>query len=572
MRVLRSFALRHPGPTALVLVALLVAGAVEGFSLTALLPVMAAVLDADGGDLADTEGPGRVAVQVLEHLHLPVTPLALILLVLGGVTLRSLLVLLSKRQVGYTVAYVATDLRLELMRALLDARWEYFLRQPVGKLANAMSTEADRSSRAYLHGATMAAAAIQLAAYVGVALYVQWQATLIYLGTAGVVVALLHSLVQVAHRAGKRITGLNRDLLTGMTDALQSVKPLKAMAREDLAGAVMAAQARGLRKALRKEVLAKEGMKTAQEITLYGLVVVAGWAGLVLWKLPVSEVMVLLLLLARIMNGAGKVQSAWQDVASCESAYWSLQATIREASSQREEETGQAAPRLERMLRFDDVHFAYDDGTPILRGLSLEIPAGSFTTIVGHSGAGKTTLIDLLIGLLQPQRGRIWIDDVPLDQADRKAWRRSLGYVAQENLLLHDSVRMNVTLGDPDISTAEVERALRAAGAWDFVSKLEDGLESSVGERGGLLSGGQRQRILIARALVRRPQLLVLDEATSALDPGTAAALAETLRRLRGQVTILAISHQPDLVEAADRVYQLEKGRAVLRETRDRAS
>ncbi|HSJ96902.1 MAG TPA: ABC transporter ATP-binding protein [Myxococcota bacterium] len=563
MRVLVSFARRHPGPTVLVLVALVVAGIVEGFSLTALLPVLASILDAGGEALAGTEGPGRVAVEALERQHQPVSQVSLILLVLGGIAARSLLVLLAKRQVGYTVAYVATDLRLMLMRALLQARWEYFLRQPVGKLANAMSTEADRSSRAYLHGTTMLAAAVQLVAYVSVALYVQWQATLIYLAAAGVVVGGLHSLVRVAHRAGKRITGLNRDLLTGMTDALQSVKPLKAMAREDVAGAVMGAQARGLRKALRKEVLAKEGMKTAQEITLYSLVVLAGWAGLAVWKLPVSEVMVLLLLLARILNGVGKVQGAWQDVAVCESAYWSLQSTIQEASRQREDDAGQAPPRLERAIRFDDVHFTYDD-QPILRGLTLEIPVGSFTTIVGHSGAGKTTLVDLLIGLLLPHEGCIWFDDVSLDVVDRVACRRELGYVAQENLLLHDSVRMNVTLGDPALTAADAERALRAAGAWDFVSRLDQGLESSVGERGGLLSGGQRQRILIARALVRRPQLLILDEATSALDPTTAAALAETLRGLKGQVTILAISHQPDLVEAADRVYQLEKGKAFL--------
>jgi ATP-binding cassette subfamily C protein len=246
----------------------------------------------------------------------------------------------------------------------------------------------------------------------------------------------------------------------------------------------------------------------------------------------------------------------------CESAYWSLRGTIDEAVAQKESSAGSAPPRLERAIRFEDVHFDYDD-RPVLRGLSLEIPVGSFTTLIGHSGAGKTTIVDLLIGLLRPNDGRILVDDVPLATVDVVAWRHALGYVPQENLLLHDSVLLNVTLGDPALGPADVERALRAAGAWDFVARLPEGIESSVGERGSLLSGGQRQRILIARALVRRPQLLILDEATSALDPTTAAALAETLRALRGEVTILAISHQPDLVGAADRVYQLEKGRAI---------
>jgi ATP-binding cassette subfamily C protein len=566
MRVILSFARRYPWPTVAALVALIVAGAVEGLSLTALLPALAAIFGSESGGIEQIEkfeGPGRFAVEALQRVGLPVTQGVLLAVVLGGVAVRSLLVLLAKRQVGYTVAHVATDLRLSLLRALLQARWEYFLRQPVGKLANSMSTEADRSSKAYLHGATLAASAVQLVAAVGVALVVKWQATLVYLVSAGIIVGGLHSLVRVAHRAGKRITRLNRGLLTAMTDSLQSVKPLKAMAREDLADAVMAAQARGIRKALRKEVLSKEGMKAAQEIALYGTIVTAGWAGLAVFKLPVPEVMVLLLLLGRILNSAGKVQAAWQDVAVCESAYWSLRATIDEAAGQKESRSGSEPPRLERAIRFEDVSFAYEERA-ILRGLSLEIPVGSFTALVGHSGAGKTTIVDLLIGLLRPQEGRVLVDGVPLQAVERVAWRRALGYVPQENLLLHDSVLVNVTLADPSLGPADAERALRAAGAWEFVARLPEGLASSVGERGSLLSGGQRQRILIARALVRRPQLLILDEATSALDPTTAAALAETLRSLKGEVTILAISHQPDLVEAADRVYQLEKGRAVL--------
>jgi ATP-binding cassette subfamily C protein len=205
----------------------------------------------------------------------------------------------------------------------------------------------------------------------------------------------------------------------------------------------------------------------------------------------------------------------------------------------------------------------------VLCGVSLEIPAGSFTTLVGFSGAGKTTIVDLVIGLLRPQQGRVRIDGWPLDELDRHAWRRRIGYVPQENLLLHDSVLRNVTLGDASLSEADAERALRAAGVWDVVRQMDGGMHASVGERGARLSGGQRQRIMIARALVHRPRLLVLDEATSALDPVSASSLAQTLRGLRGHMTVLAISHQPDLIDAADRVYRMEDGKAVRVENRD---
>ena len=139
-----------------------------------------------------------------------------------------------------------------------------------------------------------------------------------------------------------------------------------------------------------------------------------------------------------------------------------------------------------------------------------------------------------------------------------------IGYVPQENLLLHDSIWRNVTLGDSDLSEADAERALRSAEAWEFVQSLPKGLHTVVGERGAKLSGGQRQRIMMARALVHRPRLLIMDEPTSALDPRSEAAICATMHGLRGQLTILAISHQKALIDIADRVYLLQDRSATL--------
>jgi ATP-binding cassette subfamily C protein len=210
-----------------------------------------------------------------------------------------------------------------------------------------------------------------------------------------------------------------------------------------------------------------------------------------------------------------------------------------------------------------DVGFSYDDKR-ILDELSLTIPAGSFTAIIGPSGSGKTTILDLIIGLLQPACGKVLIDGVPLQDLDMQRWRRTIGYVPQETVLLHDSLFNNVALGDPDVSEADVVSALQAAGAWTFTEKLAEGIHSNVGERGGMLSGGQRQRIMIARALVHRPRLLIMDEATTALDPQSEAAICETLQQLSGRQTILAISHQPAMLEAADRAYRMQDGHVLL--------
>ena len=196
----------------------------------------------------------------------------------------------------------------------------------------------------------------------------------------------------------------------------------------------------------------------------------------------------------------------------------------------------------------------------IIRNMQARLDGHLVATLIGPSGAGKTTLVDIVIGLLQPQAGTVLIDGVPLETLDRRAWRRLIGYVPQDTLLLHDSVLANVTLGDPDLSREDAERALSQAGAWEFVTALPQGLDTTVGERGGRLSGGQRQRIAIARALVHEPTLLILDEPTSALDAVAETAVRDTLRTLKGRYTLLAITHRPALLDVSDRVYHMAGG------------
>jgi len=273
--------------------------------------------------------------------------------------------------------------------------------------------------------------------------------------------------------------------------------------------------------------------------------------------------MVLVLLLSRLLTQLGRVQEQYQSMVIFESAYWSLQNKISAAKNERESMPGHQSPSLKQGIRLDHVSFKYGDSW-VLNNASLELPAGRFTAVTGLSGAGKTTVADLIIGLLLPQEGRILIDDLPLESIDIKSWRQMIGYVPQDTLLLHDTVMKNVTLGDSQLNENNVKGALRAAGILDFVMGMPQGLESTVGERGGKLSGGQRQRIAIARALVHKPALLILDEATSGLDPDTEASIIETLRKLTGELTILAISHQPGLVNASDMAYRVNNGDACL--------
>ncbi len=569
MRLMLSFFTAYPLQTVLMLVALLLSALMEGLGLSALLPLLNVALGSQASLGIDLPGSTlqndfeRQVLEVLGWMEIAPSLLNLLLIIVVMVLLKSILLIVANRQVGYTAAQVATDMRLNMLRAIMRSKWEYFLHQPVGKLTNALATEAQRSSTSFVHGATALTYLVQAVVYAGVAFAVSWTASVAALVAGALVMLASHFLVRVTRRAGKRQTKILAALMANMTDTLQSVKPLKAMAREHLADHALAGDTNRLNKSLRKAVLAGAVLNGAQELLFTLFIAIGIYAALDIFAMELPVVMVLVVTLGRAFAFLGKVQKQYQKLAQGESAYWAMLASISDAERAQEQLFGGSEPVFNNSIRFVDVSFSYDQHS-VFQDLNLEIKVGEMTTLVGPSGGGKTTIIDLTIGLLQPQSGTIELDGLPLGNLDIRAWRSMIGYVPQETVLLHDSIEHNVTLGDSALGTDDVERALRAAGAWEFVERLSEGSATIVGERGGKLSGGQRQRIVIARALINQPRLLILDEATSALDSDSEAAIRQTMESLKGQLTILAITHNRSMVEAAERIYQLGNGSAEL--------
>ncbi|MEZ5558673.1 MAG: ABC transporter ATP-binding protein [Pseudomonadales bacterium] len=562
MKLIVDFIVSHPWNSSLLVVLLLVAGLADGVGISAMLPMLSLAFDAGGEATAggDEEGLAGMIVRLVTAVGLTPSIGTLLSVIVIGIGVKSALIFVAEQRIGYLSADVATRLRAQLLRAITASSWQFYVSQSVGRLSNAMATEAWRASNAYVYGVRMSVAFIETLVYFVLALLVSWQATLACLLAGAAVWRISHRFVAISRQAGSGQTGWYRSLLGLLTDLLQSIKSLKAMGRERSAEALVARETLALKGELRREVLGNAGLDAAQE-PLYTLVIVAGvYLALVYFSVELATVTFMTLVLARLLKLGSKVQKEYQRMTASESAYWALLDTVAEAERHAEQTGGTLPPKFRDCIRLEHVGFGYGEAR-VLDDVSIEIRRGEITCLVGGSGTGKSTVADLVIGLIRPDTGRLLVDGVPLAQLDLTAWRRRIGYVPQDNLLLHDSVLMNVTLGDPAISESQVMAALTAAGAAEFVAGLPEGLDTPVGERGARLSGGQRQRIMIARALAHEPWLLILDEATSALDPATEAAICSTLEALKGRVTILTVTHQSAMRELADRVYRVEAGR-----------
>jgi ATP-binding cassette, subfamily C, bacterial len=555
-KVITKLLMQYPKRTVLVLLCQLVGGLVEGLGIAAVLPVFSLLFSGEASDGLLTQ----IVERVFHFFHMPLQIETLLGFVIAAFLLKASLLFVSALQMGFATAYVARDLRQKLIYAYAAAKWPYFIRHSAGTQAYSVAAESQFASFAYTESCQLLAAGMRVMIYIFFAILVSWKVALAAMVSGGVTFLLLGGLVRAARRAAKRQILLLNRISSRLSDGLSGMKVLKAMGLETRLFPLLKSDIKNVMRAQRTVVLTKHGLDNMHEVLLVILVCSGMYVMRDQLAINMEVTAVLVLFFAKTLREVNVLQKIWHKIAECSAGYCSVIHKISEAEIHNESFSGEKTPGFCSELELTDVSFAYSSEQTILNQVNLSIPFGSMIAIIGPSGTGKTTLIDLIAGLLLPVSGELRVDGIPLFELDMHQWRRMIGYVQQENKLFHDTLLSNITMGEEQPDLERVHSALRMADAWNFISQMEEGIHTVAGEGGARLSGGQRQRIAIARALYHSQKLLLLDEITASLDKEAEAEICRVIASLKGKMTIVSISHQKGIVEVADCVYRLENG------------
>ncbi|ESX17374.1 ABC transporter ATP-binding protein [Mesorhizobium sp. LSJC264A00] len=457
-------------------------------------------------------------------------------------------------------------LRMNLFESIGKARWGIFARMRSSDLDHALTGDIDRVQSAAFSLLMLVQIAVLLAGYLVVSLFISPVMTAFAIVVGIVTFLALQPFRARASAFGRVLTSNRQEQYRTVSEFLGGIKVAKSLNVE----ATYYAQLRATLEKMKADNInyvrnSTIGTALFQVASVIGLSLFI-YVALVRFNLSLAEIVVLLLVFMRIAPRFMDMQMQAQQVLINLPAYASMrdmQARF-DAESEPANRESDAKLSLDVGLNIRNVSFAYEaGGKPVVSDVTFGLPAGKVTALIGPSGSGKSTLADMLLGLLEPSEGKILADGVEIGAANRRRWRDEVAYVPQDVFLLHDTIAANLRLAAPQASDAELWTALRAAHGADFVERLELRLDTVVGDRGVRLSGGERQRIALARALLRKPSLLILDEATSALDWQNQSLIAKSIDGLRGSMTILTIAHRPSMIAFADWVVAVENGRIV---------
>jgi ATP-binding cassette subfamily B protein len=559
MRVLKfiiEIARKYPSLLTVSVVLVLAMALIEAASIVTLAPVIDLLTKQDLGSIT------KRVVSLMQLIGLPIGLLSMLALFLFFNFVKSIFAILVERMILKTQLSVQRDIMLDTFKSFFNARWEFFSSSKQGVLVNTFVNEINIVGKAFWSMAHYFANLFKIALYFIIPFCISWKVTSISLGCTIFFAFPFLMLGKLSTNLGRANTSTTNQVTGVLQEALSLAKLILGFGNQD----------KGL--ARLKEACDAQWKAVLKSWTLIVLIselyLPFGLLVLVItlftarhFALPFSETSVLIYSLVKAVPQIGLFLKMKSSIDNFFPSYEQIITLKGRAKEFAQPQGGRAFSGFKRSISAQGLDFAYVGHKPVLHGINLLIHKGKMVAVVGESGSGKTTLIDLIMGFHKPSTGGIKVDDINLADFDLNSYRRRIGYVPQDSVLFNLTIADNLRWAKEDASDEEIRYACQMAHADEFIQGFQGGYDTLVGDRGVRLSGGQIQRIALARAILRKPEILILDEATSSLDTHSERLIQEAIENIAKETTVIVIAHRLSTIAKADYIYVLKKGRVI---------
>lgn len=540
---------------------------ISGFFTISGIPMLIPVIESlkTGRLNGETLEQNRLFAYLFDFIDIPMTFNSLLIFSCILIVTGQILVFLSSIVANFVQQDISANYRNRIFSAYSSVDWLWMVSDRSGEMHHAILREADAAGVAHLNSQRLVIYFIQATIFMCIAVMLSFSATRIAIG----IYIGLFFLNSLNSRYVGRLSGQFNQTFKSLANATSNLLQNKKFFKSSyLYGAFLDRITGSIENAVRfkKRIILMEELQLFWNlmITATFLFVLIGFRNQL--NLKVSELLLIVVVFMRMGPYITSLYTAYLALNVQMPIHQSIEMRIDELSIN-EERSGAHPYDPEKLIAMDAVNFAYPDGKQVIKRLNFELRPGETTALVGSSGAGKSTILDLLLGMLQPGSGTIKYGSIPHSELDKQAFRQQVAYVGQETTMLDGTLLENLKIGNPDATEDLVQDILAKVQLTDFVARLPAGLETLIGENGIKLSGGQRQRIALGRALIVKPSILILDEATSEMDTETEAAIQEVIRRLGQGMTTLLVAHRLSTVRLADTIYVIENGSVLENDT-----
>jgi ABC-type multidrug transport system fused ATPase/permease subunit len=549
------------------IICMVLIGMLEGIGILLLIPLinLSGIMTFNSYEIPLISTVSNYFQQLPETISL-VTILGIYILLIVGQSLfqRNQLILNAKIQQGFVRL-----LKERMYHSLLQANWGFFLNKRKSDIINLMTTEINRVSGGTHFFLQFFTSLIFTLIQIGIAFWLSAKLTIFVLLFGLIMLSSLRIFIMKSTEIGNDTLQLSQTYLAGITDQFNGIKDIKSNSLELYYINWFTSLNKKIENNINDLVILKSTSQLLYKIVSSILIAIFVFFSIKMFNTQTAQLMLILIIFSRLWPRFTGIQSNLEQLGSMLPSFQAIidleQQCIHSNELEKLELINAKPMMIKKGIECRNVLFRYnkEQSDYALNNINLFIPVNKMTAIVGKSGAGKSTLIDILMGLNQPEKGDVLIDGSLLNKDNLISLRCSTSYVPQDPFLFNTSIRENLLVINPKASEEEIWEALELSSAADFVRKLPKGLETLIGDRGIRLSGGERQRIVLARAILRRPEILVLDEATSALDTENERKIQESLERLKGKMTIICIAHRLSTIQNADQVIVLNNGKII---------